>query len=157
MRHYIGWDNGVSGTIGIIGEDVSFFSTPIKRCLNYQKEASYINRLDVEELYLLLGGFEDVFVLLERPMVNPKMFKSSTSALRCFEASLVVLETLRYPYEVIDSKVWQGFMLPNGVKGDASKFASLEVGNRLFPQFTSHKHPDRDGLLMAEFGRRKNY
>ena len=48
-------------------------------------------------------------------------------------------------------------MLPKGIKGsDELKKMSLDVGNRLFPQFRDFKHPDRDGLLIAEYGRRIN-
>jgi hypothetical protein len=47
-------------------------------------------------------------------------------------------------------------MLPKGVAGEELKKASLDIGNRLFPMFTEFKHPDRDGLLIAEYARRQN-
>ena len=46
-------------------------------------------------------------------------------------------------------------MLPKGCKGEELKKASLDIGNRLFPSFKTVKHPDRDGLLIAEWARRK--
>ena len=99
----------------------------------------------------------EVTVLMERPLVNPTRFAATTTALRCFEAELILLETLRYRIIYIDSKEWQSKMLPKGIKGsDELKKLSLDVGNRLFPQFRDFKHPDRDGLLIAEYGRRIN-
>ena len=32
----------------------------------------------------------------------------------------------------------------------------IRIGNRLFPQFSDVKHPDRDGVLIAEYARRMN-
>jgi hypothetical protein len=91
-------------------------------------------------------------------MVNPQRFKASTSALRALEATIIVLEELRLPFQYIDSKEWQKEMLPKGIKGSSElKKASLDIGNRLFPQFKDVKHGDRDGLLMAEYCRRKGF
>ena len=57
----------------------------------------------------------------------------------------------------VDSKEWQKVMLPKGVKGSEElKKSSLDIGNRLFPQFEENKHKDRDSLLMAEWARRNN-
>ena len=57
----------------------------------------------------------------------------------------------------VDSKDWQKVLLPKGTKGsDELKKASLDIGNRLFPQFADNKHKDRDGILIAEYGRRLN-
>ena len=89
-------------------------------------------------------------------MVNPTRFKATTSALRCFEAELVIIEYLGLRHIFIDSKEWQKELLPKGCSGNDLKKASLDIGNRLFPMFEKFKHPDRDGLLIAEYGRRKN-
>ena len=158
---YIGIDNGTSGTIAVIGDLITpvFVHTPIKKEQNYTKAKKIISRLDCTAFLDIVKQKEDaeVTVLLERPLVNPTRFVATTTALRCFEAELILLETLRYRIIYIDSKEWQSKILPKGIKGsDELKKLSLDVGNRLFPQFRDFKHPDRDGLLIAEYGRRIN-
>ena len=158
---YIGIDNGTSGTIAVIGDVIMpvFVHTPIKKEQNYTKAKKIISRLDCTAFLDIVKQKEDAegTVLLERPLVNPTRFVATTTALRCFEAELILLETLRYRIIYIDSKEWQSKMLPKGIKGsDELKKLSLDVGNRLFPQFRDFKHPDRDGLLIAEYGRRIN-
>jgi hypothetical protein len=161
---YIGIDNGVSGTIGIVSNDesfdVMFINTPVFSQQNYTKKKANINRIDTTALSNLLMPYKDSsFVLLERPMVNPGRFKATISAIRALEASQIVLETLKIPYQFVDSKEWQKAMLPSGLKGKELKSASMDIGCRLFPQFTNEikKHKDADGLLMAEYARRQNF
>lgn len=159
-KAYIGIDNGTSGTIGIVGDQVSptIIHTPTKKEQNYTKAKQMITRLDWREFSELISGYcdKDVVVVMERPMVNPTRFKTTTVALRCFEAQLVLVESLGCRIIYVDSKDWQKEMLPKGVQGEELKKASLDIGNRLFPAFSSFKHPDRDGLLIAEYARRKN-
>lgn len=158
---YIGIDNGTTGTIGIVGDDIDpiFVPTPIKKEQNYTKARDIISRLDVEQFRGLLDKYDpnEVTVLMERPMINPMMFKTSIGAARCFEAQLAIVELLQLKHIFIDSKDWQKHLLPKGVKGSVElKKASLDIGNRLFPKFADEKHKDRDGLLIAEYGRRNN-
>ena len=161
----IGIDNGVSGTIGIIYDRKTIFvETPIKSCVNYQKKAKNINRIDFESLHDLIFSYSnlcgyEVKAFLERPMVNPTRFEATASALRSFEATLICLEQLSISHEFIDSKQWQKEMLPSGLKGSGQqKKASMDIGIRLFPQFKNEieKHEDADGLLIAEWARRNN-
>ncbi|KGF52384.1 RuvC family protein [Prevotella amnii] len=157
---YIGVDNGVTGTIGIVGDKTSplFVKTPVIKEQNYTKARQMVTRVDSIAFEKLLGLYleENVLVIMERPLVNPTRFKATTSALRCFEAELIIIELLKYPHIYIDSKEWQRVMLPKGLKGsDEQKKASLDIGNRLFPVFKDVKHKDRDGLLIAEYARRK--
>lgn len=158
---FIGIDNGVSGTIGVTGEKVIFFKTPIKNVLKYTKKKANINRVDHEKLKEVLteitANYDDseIIVCLERPMVNPKRFTATSSALRAWEAMLIVVEQLGLPYSYIDSKEWQKELLPKGIKGESNlKEASKNVGDRLFPMFKDIKHKDRDGILIAEYLRR---
>jgi hypothetical protein len=68
---------------------------------------------------------------------------------------LIALEESQWAYEYIDSKEWQKSLLPKGLKGSEElKKASLDVGKRLFPSLDIKK--DADGLLIAEYLRRKN-
>lgn len=157
MKAYIGIDNGVSGTIAILTDNETIFvKTPVKKEQDYTKAKKIITRVDVSALKELLAPFaNDAFILLERPLVNPNRFAATSSALRCHEAELTVIEMLGVPLQFIDSKEWQKALLPKGC--DDTKKASLDIGNRLFPQFREFKHPDRDALLIAEYAKRKNF
>lgn len=157
---WAGIDNGVSGTIGIVGEGIDpiFVKTPVKKEQDYTKTKKIITRLDYSKFMELFSGLNknDVCVVMERVMVNPQRFAATVSALRCHEAELIMIELLGCKHMFIDSKEWQKAMLPKGCSGEELKKASLDIGNRLFPQFEDVKHPDRDGLLIAEYARRKN-
>lgn len=157
--NYGGIDNGVSGTIGILTPSGSVFTeTPAKKELNYTKNKSLITRIDSVGLKCLLEKYSDkCFFLIERPMVNPKMFKATISAVRALEATLNVIEILGIPYQYIDSKEWQKNILPSGIKGrDELKLASMNIGYRLFPEHHEliTKNKDADGLLIAEYCKR---
>jgi hypothetical protein len=161
---YIGIDNGVSGTIGVIINNKSFFfEIPIMSEQNYTKAKGNISRINGKKLkFELLKIFEEtnpisMMCLMERPMVNPGRFQASTSALRALEATLITIEDLGIPYQYEDSKKWQKLLLPSGVIGtDQLKESSKTIGIRLFPQHSVliNKHKDADGLLLAEYCRR---
>lgn len=164
-RFFIGCDNGTSGTIAIIGyspEGLSlyYFKTPVKTQQNYTKKKANITRVDGK---ILKDVFErsipkgsQVNVLIERPLVNPKMFQATISAVRALEATLTIIETLEYSYEYIDSKEWQKELLPSGCKGPDLKIASKQIGERKYPGRTLKNHPDADGLLIAHYCMLKN-
>lgn len=158
MKTYIGIDNGVSGTIAVITSlGVTFEKTPVVSVQDYTKRKKTISRLDAKRFDEILSRLDpyNTFILIERPMVNPTRFTATESALRCHEAMLVLIERRSIPYQFCDSKEWQKFLLPEGCEKKDLKRMSLEVGNRLFPQFREVKHPDRDALLIAEYARRK--
>lgn len=161
-KFYVGIDNGVSGSIGIINTEtnqVRYTSTPVKKELNYTKEKAYLNRIDRKKVKALFAEvFEDtptenILVVLERPMINPKRWKASVSAVRALESTLTIFEDLGLPFIYVDSKEWQKDLLPKGTVGDELKEASLLVAKRLFPNLDFKK--DGDGMLMAEWARRK--
>lgn len=164
---YCGIDNGTSGSIGVIrSQDAGMFFMPVKNELSYTKEVRRINRVDWRKLRDLLPSYIPalnerngavVKVFIERPFVNPMMFRASLSAVRALEATLIVLEAYKLPIQYVDSKQWQKVMLPSGLKGaSALKKASHDIGCRLFPSMSGciDKHGDADGLLMAEAARR---
>jgi hypothetical protein len=159
-KTYIGIDNGVTGSIGIIPPDstnTQFYLTPVFSTLNYTKEKKNVTRIDVLQLNVLFHNIVNPLAILERPMVNPGRFQATASALRALEAMLITLERYSIPYMFIDSKQWQKEMLPKGLKGsDVLKKASLDIGKRLFPQFKEMYKTDADGMLMAEWARRSN-
>ena len=165
QRCYVGVDNGVSGTIGIITPEYTFFcETPVYRDLDFHKtRPKYLNRLDFKKFRMILTAVYldplNTLVLLERPFSNATRYIASTNALRCWEATLIILEQLGLKRDYADSKGWQGMLLPKGIKGpDAQKEASRQVGLRLFPEHTKliNKHKDADGLLIAEWAKRSN-
>ena len=167
MQYWIGIDNGVSGSIGIIDSNghYRYYKMPIKRELSYTKKKQWLNRIDVDKLLVILRSTQRSYattsqiVLLERPMVNPTRWKASSSAIRALEATLIVLETLGIPYSYCDSKEWQKNMLPKDIKGSVNlKKASFDIGKRLFPMFGDiiKKQKDADGILIAEWARRMN-
>lgn len=161
MKTWIGIDNGVTGSIGIINDnDVEFYKTPSRTEQSYTKKKQNITRVDISELKHILSNYDpdETKVLLERPYVNPTGIKATISAVRCLEAVLITIENLCIPYEYIDSRQWQKEMLPKGCKGTKElKKASLDVGMRLFPGWKKEilKQKDADGLLIAEWARRR--
>ena len=97
-------------------------------------------------------------MLIERPMVNPRAFTATSSALRALEATLIIVEMLECEFIYIDSKEWQREFIASSIIGhDNLKEASMKIGIDLFPNHTTKitKHGDADGLLIAEYGRRK--
>lgn len=158
---YIGIDNGVSGSIGWTDGIVKGqIKTPVFKQQNYTKVKGNISRIDhcflMNWLKDLTTNYSAVFIIIERPMVNPGRFKATISAVRAIESMQLILETLALPYQFVDSKEWQKDMLPKGVKGsDELKKASITVAKRLFPSIECK--PDGDGILMAEWARRSNF
>ena len=162
---YVGIDNGVSGTIGFVVSGVpstDLIPMPVFKQLDYTKKAKNIHRVDTEALEewfsRVLNAFAVVQIIMEAPMVNPGRFQATASALRAWEATLIVVESLRpeVSRRVVRSKEWQKDVLPN-VKGNAAlKKASMQRGIELFPQHRTliEKHGDADGILIAEWARR---
>ena len=155
-RVFIGIDNGVSGAITILaetGEVLKHSKTPVKNCLNYTKKKAFHNRVNFQELKAILnmGSNYWSFCIIERPMVNPMRWVASVSALRCLEATEIILEELLIPYQFIDSKEWQKALLPSGLKGPQLKKAADDVAKRLFPKL---EIVNADSLLIAEYCRR---
>ena len=116
MITYIGIDNGVSGSIGIISVDyqkgtvdVQFLLTPVKQELSYQKsKTKMLTRVDYKECKKLFQDIKDksdrIILALERPMLNPQRYQASLSARASLEAMLILFEELDIPYSFLDSK-----------------------------------------------------
>lgn len=164
-KFYIGIDNGVSGSIGIIAISptlpmkVTFQKTPVIKQQNYTKAADNISRIDTPgmiDLFNQIPVNSEIHCLIERPMVNPKMFKATLSAIRALEATQVILEAFKIPFQFLDSKEWQKATLPSGTKGDDLKFQSLQVAERYYPGKLIKGHKDADGLLIAHYCYIKN-
>jgi len=154
----IGIDNGVTGSISILedGKLKYFDNIPIFKDLNYTKTKQFINRIDVEKLLKIFSDHvpfpDESIAIMERPMVNPMRFKSTTSALRALEAELICLKIYKIPYQFIDSKEWQKVMLPAGLEKGELKIASDQVAKRLFPEIEDKiKDGKGDSLLIAKY------
>jgi hypothetical protein len=171
---YVGVDNGVSGTIGIIcvGQDkvvTDFFKTPTVSVVDFQKAKKNVTRIVTGQLAAKLFPYfgycvKKAYVMMERPMLNPRMFTSTVSAARAHEATLIVMDSIirkcgNIEFEFVDSKGWQKDQLPAGTKGSVQlKLRSMQYGCRLFPEHAEliTKHKDADGLLIANYCRGQN-
>jgi len=152
LMKIVGIDNGVTGAIAILDEQtVEFYPIPVKKELNYTKMKQWIHRVDTTKLKNILSKNLNSKVFIERPMVNPARFKATVSAIRCLEATLIVVEQLGYSYEYLDSKEWQKYMLPHGLSGPELKSAGKEVAKRLYPHINIGSC-DGDALLIARYG-----
>jgi hypothetical protein len=153
---WIGIDNGVTGSIGVLDSEGRsyFYLTPTKVELNYTKQKQNITRIDWMKLRDLLVFKDSCMALIERPLTGGYGFKALNSAMRSLESVLIVIEHLGIPFNYIDSKEWQRKLLPHGIKGSTElKKASLDVSSRLFPEHREliKKHKDGDGLLIAHY------
>lgn len=166
MRIYIGIDNGVTGSVGVVGENIEpvYFPVPAFKQQSYTKKKQNITRIDTHELRHMIRqalpdvvNDYDVFAVIERPMINPGRFQASISAARALEAVLTVIEFMDYGHCYIDSKEWQRELLPAGCKQAELKQISSDIGKRLFPLLSDaiDEHKDADGILIAEYARRK--
>ena len=87
-----------------------------------------------------------------------------------YQTTLNVFEELQIPYDMIDSKVWQKAMLPQGIyktvqdkngrnriKADSKtlKKASIDTANRLYPYLEIKKDGQADAVMICEYLRRK--
>jgi hypothetical protein len=157
-KTFVGIDNGVTGSIGVIHPDgkSSFLETPVIKVPSYTKKKQFMHRIDWAGLNQNLP--DDSVVVIERPMVNPGAFMATASALRALEATLIVMEMRGLEYVYIDSKEWQSEFISSSIIGHKEmKDASKRIGIQLFPNHTSkiNKHGDADGILIAEYARRK--
>ncbi len=162
-KGYIGIDNGVSGSIGLVTPrvaDNNLWPTPTKKEQSYTKKKQQITRVDFSALLAFLRELpagDSPMVVIERPFNNPTGMKATTSAMRCLEATLIAIELMGWRYQYIDSKEWQKELLPKGIKGTSElKAASRDIGKRLFPNLEEQidKQKDADALLIAEWARR---
>lgn len=155
-RYYVAVDNGCTGTVSVIDTEKgtsSFCKTPVIKCQSYTKKPQNIHRINWGELIANLPK-SDALVTLERPLVNPRMFTATQSALRSLEATLIAVEYLGLEYQYMDSKEWQQEFLSSALIGkEQMKKGSKEVAIKLYPNHRSkiEEHGDGDSLLMARY------
>ena len=155
-KYVLAIDNGVTGSLAILGPDSPFFDlVPTKEYL-MGKAGKVVRRIDHDALSamisLRLRSNADVSAYVERPFTGGPMFVNVANlSARAHEAVLITLERLGIGTQTIDSKEWQVPILGNVKGSPALKHASMLRGIALYPQFLTQikKHGDADGLLMA--------
>lgn len=158
-RITIAIDNGVNGSIAVLGGPVPFFRVIPTKIFAQGKAGKTLKRIDHGRLDDLLipyadAGDAEIHAFIERPFTGSHMMiKTTVLGARAFEAVLIVLEQAGIAYTVVDSKEWQADQLP-GVKGsDNLKLAGCVLGVKLYRNHatTIHEHGDADALLMARY------
>jgi len=158
IRYFIGIDNGVSGSVGIIPTEgrAAWFKMPARKELSYTKAKQFITRIDIPSLAEAFNAVvpldADIVCKVERPLTRVKWFKSVVSGMRALEAVQIFLEGRKVSYSFIDSREWQRVILPSGLKGtDEMKDASDDICHRLFPHINVFKGGGGDSLLIAKY------
>lgn len=156
----LAFDNGVTGalaTCNTVNNLITFNLSKdyVKSVQSYTKIKKNITRIDFFKLMSLVKSAMSVstnpIAIIERPMVNPRRFVSSCSALRALEATLVVLENLSVPVVYCDSKEWQHKLFGKNSTGD-TKEKSRKMGLELYPQFEDKiSRQDADALLIMRW------
>ena len=164
MRIFCAVDNGCTGTIGAVtesGEWAFFMPVPTYRTKDYNRsKVRHTTHVDYDVLKSILetlGKQGDLRLISERPLKNPRLFTATVSGVRAHEVLLAATRTLGVEIEkTLDSRDWQKIMCGDFAKGE-SKAASVRAGCELFPEHSAsiRKHGDADGLLMAEYFRRR--
>lgn len=153
-RYIVAIDNGCTGSVSVLDTEKgtsSFCKTPVFKEASYTKKPQNIHRINWGELIANLPK-SDALVVLERPLVNPRMFTATQSALRSLEATLIAVEYLGLDYIYMDSKEWQQEYLSSALIGkEQMKKGSKEVAIKLYPNHRTkiEQHGDGDSLLMA--------
>jgi hypothetical protein len=138
---------------------------PVYKEAKETKSGGFQTHIDTQELYRMLsllkksyGDLETrVKVVYERPMINPRRWVATESAIRADEALRIVLREHQFARVRVDSRNWQSVFCP-GAKGPDLKKASRDAAMRLFPAWQTEleKADDGDAILIAEYGRRNN-
>lgn len=165
---YVCQDNGTTGRIAVVdfhGFVRHFWEVPTRETLAYTKKMGKVTRVDWQALRDIYESLKSesvhLRIFIERPCTGITV-KTSVLAGRAFEATLIALELAGLqPTRIVDSGEWQSKMLPIGVAPGDTKFASREIGCRLFPQHAQMimrtKSVDADALLMAECARKERW
>lgn len=157
---YIGIDNGVTGSIGIVYEKTKKYEllqTPVKKEKSYTKDKQQITRVCFDKFFKILQKLTtkgNCYICLERPFCNPVGFKATVSAFRCLESQLIAIEQLEIPFEYIDSRKWQRLYLKGNLKTSKElKAASLMQGIEEYPKVKEEieKQKDADALFIAKW------
>lgn len=156
MSTYIGIDNGVSGSIGILRDGVP----ELIHAREYTRpKAKRKGSLECDPFAItkILEDAKPDGVVLERPFRG--QFRNTEVSAAHFDSVVrTILETRGIPFIQVDSKKWQGPLL-GIVKAGETKHTSLSLGKRRWPALAAQieDQGDADALFMAvhamhEFG-----
>lgn len=162
MKVYIAIDPGILGFVSIINADGEFI-----KAFPLLKNNKCVDVVEISQTLLDLSIYEGrCHVILEDVH---SIFGSSAKSNFNFGWILGTIEgtlsTLGLPYTKVAPKTWQKVMHQGIPKKDDKKTMSFMACHRLFPT-VNLKRTERckneddnfaDSLLMAEYGRRKNY
>lgn len=154
-------DNGVTGSVAVIGPDgVLFEAIPTKESLE-GKAGKVVRRIDHAILRAILSNYSprDTRCYIEKPFTGGPMFVNTmTLSARAYESVVIVMELLEIGTTTVSSKDWQRAMLGT-VKGSAElKKASMLRGCQMYPALAAaiKDHGDADSLLMAHYYHKQN-
>lgn len=164
-RGVLFFDNGTTGTVGWMGYRgmSKMVEVPTKKRASFHKNPRATTVIDIKELERIICNWMDwgytepgaVIAYRERPMINPKRWLASLSAIRADEAETIMLEQMGIKYQYVDSKAWQRHILPSsgkaGTTSEILKAESKEIGLKMFRSLSDiiEKHGDADGILGA--------
>lgn len=164
-RGVLFFNSGTTGTVGWLGYRgmSKMVEIPVKKRTSFHKVPHSMTVIDVEELerricYWMDWGYTEpaaVIAYRERPVINPKRWSESLTAIRADEAVTIMLERMGIKYQYVDSKAWQRHILPSfgkaGTTSDMLKAESKDIGLKMFKSLSDiiEKHGDADGILGA--------
>jgi crossover junction endodeoxyribonuclease RuvC len=142
MENIIGIDPGCNGSAVLIRADGSV------DCVCFNK----ITQADISETLAEWREGETVFAYIENVHSMPKQGVASSFKFGVgFGFLQGVLVTLKIPFEFVTPQTWQKALSCQN-KGD--KNVTKQKAQQLFPN-EKITHANADGLLIAEYGRRK--
>lgn len=156
MSTYMGIDNGVSGSIGIISDGSPRLIHAREYTRSKPKRKGSLE-CDPFAILRILDEAKPDGVVLERPFRG--QFRNTEVSAAHFDSVVrTILETRGIPFIQVDSKKWQGPLL-GIVKAGETKSTSLSLGKRRWPSLAAEieDQGDADALFMAvhamhEFG-----
>jgi hypothetical protein len=156
MSTYMGIDNGVSGSIGILRDGVPELIAAREYTRVKPKRKNALE-CDPFRLIQILDEAKPYGVVLERPFRG--QFRNTEVSAAHFDSVVrTILETKGIPFIQVDSKKWQGPLL-GVVKAGETKSTSMSLGKRRWPTLAAEieDQGDADALFMAvhamhEFG-----
>jgi hypothetical protein len=162
MKYYIGIDPGAKGFVSVIDETGKFVEA-FPLCPDIKVVDETVVSLQLQKLW----QYEDnCHVIIEDVHSIHGSSAASNFSFGCiFGMIRGIIVTLGMPYTKVAPKTWQKIMHQGVSKMDDKKKMSFVAVHRIFPtvelkrtkRCTTEDDNFADSLLMAEYGRRKNF
>lgn len=154
MKTWIGIDNGVSGSIGVLSEaNAPQFIHAREYTRKNPKKKSALE-VDPFALLILLQNLRPNGIVLERPYRGA--YRTTEISAATFDGVVrTVMELYSLPFIQVDSREWQKPLLGTVPAGE-TKRASAAKGMLRWPSLKEQieDHGDADGLWMAAYAMR---